>query len=142
MAEMDRDAVIALLRRDLAEMRRRKGPHSVIARTLEDALLSGTDEDLRAGIFASTHFLRYYEQLTLAESGRQAKAQRAAERRQKGLKEWAAGIEEARTIPRKVFEDAGLPDGPDFSRPDSLSTARKRHWLAKTSRVKRRSRVR
>lgn len=158
MTEVNRDTRIDVLQRHLTEMRIRKGPHSKIAKTLAAALRSGTDRDLAAGLCAYTHFDKYYEQLTLEESRwkarpsrpptkvlpsppatkqdiERAKAQAEKERKER---EWREALEKERALPHKAFGDSRLPDGPDFSLPDKLSTRKMRHVVNKTRRSKKR----
>ena len=61
MTEAINDTRVDVLEQHLTEMRRRKGPHSIIAKTLAAALRSGTDRDLAAGLYAYTYFDHYYE---------------------------------------------------------------------------------
>lgn len=158
------DTRVDVLQRHLTEMRRRKGPHSIIAKTLAAALRCGTDRDLAAGLFAYAYFNQYYEQLTLEESRSRARPSRPptkvissrpateqdieraraparAEQERKDRDFWAKEIEKRereRALPHTAFGDSRLPDGPDFARHDKRSTAGRRHLLAKAPRSKRR----
>ena len=152
MAETSRDTLIHVLERDLMEMKRRKGPHSIIATTLQDALQSGTPLDLRAGVFAADYFFQHYEQLPLEECRKrvQKKIERARELEAKRQEEIEKAKEQetkfkeienreserVKAQPQNAFWDWGLSDGIDFSRRDSLSTGKKRHLIAKAPRLK------
>jgi hypothetical protein len=119
MADANRDTVINELRRYLKQVTTRKGPYSIIAQTLAAALRSGNDRDLSAGLFAYSHFDKSYEELTLGESLRRVEDD---------------GKERAER--RRALWESRLPDGAEFTHP--LSTAGRRHLLAKAPRAKRR----
>jgi hypothetical protein len=128
MAETNRDTDIDILQRHLTEVTRRKGPHSIIAKTLTAALRSGNDRDLSAGLFAYTHFDKYYEQLTLEESLRRVRLARPQAEQDRKEREWRETLEKETAQPRRAFGESRLPDGPDAQcrrcSPPTRSTAR------------------
>ena len=157
MANATPEALIAHLEGTLPEMQRRKGPHSIIAKTIEGSLLSGTRDDLDAGELALNHFLKFYEQLTLDESRRrvqgeneratkleakrQAMNQKAAEQETRFKAIEKEESERPKTRQQDVFWDWHLSDGLDFSRHDPLSAGKRRHFVAKAPRSKKRSKA-
>ena len=153
MPKATREALIAILEGALAEVTRRKGPHSTITKTLEGALQSGTHDDLRAGEFAFNRFSWYYEEPTLEDSRKKVQEEnetaRKLEAKQQEMirkaKAQETKIKETekedsdRVKPRlqDVFGDWVLSDGTDFSRHDPLSAGKRRHLIAKARRRKR-----
>jgi hypothetical protein len=118
----------------------RKGAFSVIVKTLEDALKSGTEEDLFRGRLALEIFSQTSEQRHLADIPRGSKARRMMETMQPPPRnkkdELRSAVVKRRATPRSMFDEcfSVASEGTDFSRHDTLSTRPKRHLLARKKR--------
>jgi hypothetical protein len=123
----------------------RKGPHSVIVRTLRDALRSGTDEDLRRGKIAFDIWQQTGEQRRLLDIPKAVpKLPKippvASDPKQEELRVWAEAFEKKMSQPRNEFSEtnyrSALSEDIDFSRADRLSTSKRRQCLARRPRPK------
>ena len=134
-----------LLGEQLEDLRRRKGPFSTIVQTLEAALRSGTVDDLRRGRVALDMWQQLGEERRLEDIPR-AKPKPLpscvppdSSRHEEQLRVWAQAFESKMAVPKKQFsEDFSSPssEGTDFSKPDLLSTSKRRHLLANRKRPK------
>jgi hypothetical protein len=127
------------LREQLEDLRRRKGSHSTIVQTLEAALRSGTAEDLRRGRVVFEIWHQKGEERRLEDIPR-AKPKPLpgsvppdSSPDEEEMRVWAQAVESKMAAPKKQFIEyfwSASSEGTDFSRPDPLSTSKRRHLLA------------
>ena len=135
----------AFLEDKVAKLKVAKGPFSVIVKTVEEALRSGTVEDLRRGALALDIYEQLGEQRGLAQIPRRlapiqlptvttTNNQMVSNRTATPP---AAGrvAKSKASAPTVRSAEMFIPSHDiDFSRPDSLSTSKRRHLLARRTR--------
>jgi hypothetical protein len=152
MGRLDsRISVGPFLAAKVEELRVRLGPYSVLVQTLGAALTSGTEVDLRRGKIAFEIWQKTGEQRRLAEIARPLPAPPPLparrpfpiipipstpprEQQVEQLRPRAKGVKTKVAAPKRRFKGnlyRSMSVGIDFSKPDSLSTSKGRHLLAK-----------
>ena len=115
-----RDEVLQRLKRFVISLRTRRGPHSNIVRTLEEAIESNDKEDHRRGAIVLDIFLQTGEERSLSDIPRRLNPR----------------VQEPTANPPLKYVWENSFGGVDFSKVDQRSTRKNRHLLARDPKKK------